>query len=1193
MRRFTYASGSSDKFWSVGRDGATVTVHFGRVGTAGQTQVKDLASDAEAEAHVTKLVAQKTKKGYTEEPAEPSDIAAVTSKIEESPTIVEASAAIVEAPSPIIVETAVSVPDEDVLVLPDSWLPLIHARRGGRFVPSLDGEPARAWVLVDEFRDKIVTLVEKDHGNIDVSGTLAYLDARAGEPHDAAVVATVVDWALTNHKTNPRGEQSAAFVDAWIAEQGYAFAARAVIAQQRMQMNYSALYKRKRPTRHYHDLPVPETMVSRLRNHLAVAADEDYAAAVDALGECRQHNYELLVTAFLAPGREDWLDEALAVDKFASPLLVEAMSDLEKLSALEIHPYNLLNDATVVPTLVDTFGAALAPLFVKLYDEHAGTYGDEIKQLLAALTVLPTDEAFDLLLRRVNKRWMRPFTQEAMNRFPVRAARRLAAATTNPTAAELLRTHARAHGDLLAKADLPEPVRAKLAQFPPPAVEADPGTLPAVLVDPPWGRKRVAATPTVLSDLFPDLAPYVAWLPGEQEEWRNEHGLRGHWMAKQDPQQLLGEFRRKRLGYSEGMFIAYAPDEVTLQVLDDWRPEDAYAIEDELLHIAARYGLAALPVLTYAARHWPGPKTAEALLPFGTIEIPTLMADWLARLKTVRQAARDWLRRHPETAALVLIPAALGKPGKDRRAAEAVLRTLDPAAVTGMAAEYGEEAAAAIAALLASDPLDVLPARIPKVPAWLNVAGLPQLVLRDGGGALPHSAVTHVVTMLAMSKPDDVYVGVDIVKDTCTPDSLAEFAWSLFGAWQSADMPAKDSWVLSALGWLGDDETVRRLTPLIRAWPGEGGHARAVNGLDVLAAIGTDVALMHLHGIAQKVKFAGLRTKAKEKIAQVAAELELTPDQLADRLVPDLGLDDNGSMVLDYGPRRFVVGFDERLVPYVIDDTGTRRKDLPKPGARDDQDKAPAAHKRFAALKKDVRTLAADQVRRLQQAMVDGRRWTATEFTDLFVAHPLLRHVVRRLVWTHFENDGPALTFRVAEDNTFAGVTDDEVALPAEASVGLVHPLHLGDDLAAWAEIFADYEILQPFPQLGRPVHALTGAEREAEDLIMFTGITVPTGKVLGLTNRGWQRGEPGDGGVEWCILRPVPGGRAVVISLEPGIAVGMVDEFPEQKLEHIWLSSDGDGYWEPKDTKPFGELDAVTASEVLAELTELTGTTR
>src|SRR5690606_22716523 len=117
-------------------------------------------------------------------------------------------------------------------------------------------------------------------------------------------------------------------------------------------------------------------------------------------------------------------------------------------------------------------------------------------------------------------------------------------------------------------------------------------------------------------------------------------------------------------------------------------------------------------------------------------------------------------------------------------------------------------------------------------------------------------------------------------------------------------------------------------------------------------------------------------------------------------------LEADGRTVLDYGRRRFVVGFDEQLRPYVADEDGTRRKDLPKPGATDDQTLAPAAYHRFAALKKDVRTVARDQIRRLEQAMVMQRRWTADEFRALFVAHPLLWHLVRRLVWGVYDTDG-------------------------------------------------------------------------------------------------------------------------------------------------------------------------------------------
>ena len=64
-------------------------------------------------------------------------------------------------------------------------------------------------------------------------------------------------------------------------------------------------------------------------------------------------------------------------------------------------------------------------------------------------------------------------------------------------------------------------------------------------------------------------------------------------------------------------------------------------------------------------------------------------------------------------------------------------------------------------------------------------------------------------------------------------------------------------------------------------------------------------------------------------------------------------------------------------------------------------------------------------------------------------------------------------------DRSLADVHDDTCAVDDGASVGIAHPLHLGASVAAWSELFADYEILQPFPQLGREVHTLTAEERE------------------------------------------------------------------------------------------------------------------
>ena len=144
--------------------------------------------------------------------------------------------------------------------------------------------------------------------------------------------------------------------------------------------------------------------------------------------------------------------------------------------------------------------------------------------------------------------------------------------------------------------------------------------------------------------------------------------------------------------------------------------------------------------------------------------------------------------------------------------------------------------------------------------------------------------------------------------------------------------------------------------------------------------------------------------------------------------------------------------------------------------------------------------------------------------------------------------------------------------------------------MPAWAEVFADYEILQPFPQLGREVHRLDEAERTEKLLRRHMGVTVPAGRLLSLERRGWRRGAPQDAGIQSWLEREVPGGRAVVIDLDPGIAVGIVDMFPDQKIEAIWVNDVPYGDWFQRGGKVrLGDLDDVTVSEVLRDLAEVT----
>jgi hypothetical protein len=134
---------------------------------------------------------------------------------------------------------------------------------------------------------------------------------------------------------------------------------------------------------------------------------------------------------------------------------------------------------------------------------------------------------------------------------------------------------------------------------------------------------------------------------------------------------------------------------------------------------------------------------------------------------------------------------------------------------------------------------------------------------------------------------------------------------------------------------------------------------------------------------------------------------------------------------------------------------------------------------------------------------------------------------------------------------------------------------------AAFGQLFADYEILQPFRQLGRETYAPTPAEREGHEITRFAR-SVPSGAVLGLLNRGWRKDHAESGCVSWMV-RPLPDGLEALLELDPGLRVGMFDNAQPQALPKLVLRRADSGWidgW-----TPFSQLEAMVASELLRDL--------
>ncbi|GAA2454236.1 hypothetical protein GCM10010191_86370 [Actinomadura vinacea] len=575
---------------------------------------------------------------------------------------------------------------------------------------------------------------------------------------------------------------------------------------------------------------------------------------------------------------------------------------------------------------------------------------------------------------------------------------------------------------------------------------------------------------------------------------------------------------------------------------------------------------AVLPELVAAMERFPV-RAMRLMAPVAAGDSPE--AERVAELLT------DHVRTHPELSAAKL-------PASCRTVIEGM-----SAAVARVGQAEGETLPRPLVDALASGAGTA--SKKPATPEWADPALLPQVMMRDGDAALPDEAARGLVERLATPDlaPDDALL--EAVKAACDPRSLAVFGWTIFERWRGKGMPSRHRWALPQLGATGDGETVRRLVRVILFWHAAGLYARALAGLDVLAAIGNDVALAHLFDLKDNGPGTGFRREASTRIHEFGERQVVTYQQLQDPVIPDFGLDADGGLSLDYGPRRFAVGFDQQLKPFVTDDAGRRLKTLPKPGAKDDPDLAKAAYGRFTDLKNGVRQVAAEQIRRLERAMLAGRTWSPEEFHTLYVRHPLLRHIGRLLVWTAAHDGGRPVPFRIAEDRTLADVHDDAFELGEGARIRLAHPVLLGDEADDWAEMFEDYEVTQPFPQLERVRHVLDERERASARLARFERAVVPARAVLKLTRGDWSRGDPVRNDWSW-MFRSAFGGLYVMVDLSPGIKGGeRVAELADQRVERVRIGDRPEKHRSGRRTgRVFGDLDPVMASEILADLTGL-----
>ncbi|MDE5824171.1 MAG: DUF4132 domain-containing protein, partial [Lachnospiraceae bacterium] len=311
-----------------------------------------------------------------------------------------------------------------------------------------------------------------------------------------------------------------------------------------------------------------------------------------------------------------------------------------------------------------------------------------------------------------------------------------------------------------------------------------------------------------------------------------------------------------------------------------------------------------------------------------------------------------------------------------------------------------------------------------------------------------------------------------LLADDLQAAELAVYMNELFDRWLAAGAESKKRWVLYASSIHGGEDIIQKLHHQIQEWPQNARGAIAAEAVKALALSPSPRALLIVDGIARKFKFKQVKAAAGEALEFAAAELGITREELSDRIVPDLGFNENMERIFDYGERMFKVMITPALDVEVYDETGKKLKNLPAPGKKDDAEKAAEAYAAFKEMKKQMKAAVTSQKARLEYALSAKREWSTDAWKNLFVKNPLMHQFAIGLIWGVYDNDQLVQSFRYMEDGSF-NTQDEEEYMPSEqARISLVHPIELTDEeKTAWKGQLSDYEIAQPIEQLDRAVY--------------------------------------------------------------------------------------------------------------------------
>lgn len=461
---------------------------------------------------------------------------------------------------------------------------------------------------------------------------------------------------------------------------------------------------------------------------------------------------------------------------------------------------------------------------------------------------------------------------------------------------------------------------------------------------------------------------------------------------------------------------------------------------------------------------------------------------------------------------------------------------------------------------------------------WLNIALLPRLVFSTG--EFPPSLIPYLLTALC----DDASI-IPLLRKHTSPPLLADFSWCVFEQWHENGAPPEDKWVLSTLSSVGNDDVAIKLAPRISQWARGGQHARAGLGLKVLRDIGSDMALRLLNVISKRGRYKAIKAKAQGIISEIARSRGLTKDELEDRIVPDLGLDDHG-VVLLHKDSTLTARLEKELHFVLLNDKGQQSRRFPSPSDEVTRE----AKRSWTQLRKNLMSIVSEQSKRLEKTMIDQRCWRLKDLQSLLVAHPLMSRLIQHVIFETFDADSQRrATICLGPDHKWRD-EENKTAEPLDF-MRIPHPVTLPQEvLDRWGTLLKQDDNVELFPLIHRVIHRPRNDEAETYSLSRFEREEISSLFLIGsLEKNDWVR----DGGDLKSVVKAhtkrFAQGVVAELRYKDELALGFDPGFAE--LGHVQFFKEeraGEREAGVRRILHLREVPAIIFSEVVLEISEL-----